>query len=108
VSSEVFEVTKSAQCSMVDKMISLCGSGNVIAAPPTINALMSNTTTDLSSEPPSKTSTGVTNTGCKVSSYGTPATQDSSYSLKKKISETKVLIEVLQVINQCSVAWWTK
>ncbi len=45
---------KSVQCSMVDKAKILCGNGNVMVAPPSENSKMSNTTTDLSSELPSK------------------------------------------------------
>jgi len=68
-----------------------------MAAPPTVNTITSNTTTDLSSEPPSKTSaSGVTNTGCEVSSCGTPVTQDSSCSLMKKVSKTKLMSEVCE------------
>jgi len=84
-------------------MNSLCGNGNVMAAPPTVNAITSNNTTDISSELPSKTSSGVTNTGCKVSLWGTPWTQ---YIFpEKKVGEAMVSCEVLEVTKsaQCSM-----
>jgi len=53
--SEVLQVKKSVQCSMVDKTKIMCGNGYAMVAPPSMNAVTSNTTTDLSSELPSKT-----------------------------------------------------
>jgi len=76
VLSEVLQVTKSVQCNVVLKMNTLCGNGDAMAAPLTVNAIRSNTAIDLSSEPPSKLSTGITNIGCKVSSWGTTWTQE--------------------------------
>jgi len=93
VSSEVLEVTKSVQCSTVDKTKSLSGNQNVMAVLPNINDLTSNVAKGLSSELSSNTGNGVTNTGCKVSSWGTPMTQDSSYSLMKKVGKSKVCSE---------------
>jgi len=94
VLSEVLQVTKSVQCNVVLKMNTLCGNGDAMAAPLTVNAITSNTATDLSSKPPSKTSTGVTYMGCKVSLWGKPWTQNSTYSLNKKAGKAKLLSEV--------------
>jgi len=106
LASEVVEVKKSVQCSMLDQMKSSCGNESIMSPLPNINGLSSHVAKGLStSELSSKRGIGASNTECKGSCGVHYWTQDSTYSMKKNVGKVMVLSEVLEVTNsvQCSM-----